>query len=112
MRRLFVSIEVSGTDSPNVSVPPEPIFIRPGKLTEAESHEVPYFFYLVYPNAVYVVDLPLAQAHRRNTVPQKIRGRVETYIAIPYSRAYPGSKLFDFIAGLLRQMEPRQGLGI
>ena len=111
MRKHFVSIEVSGTDSPNVSVPPGPIFIRPGKVTEAEAQGVPYFFYLVYPNATYVVDLSLAQAHRRNSVPRKIRGRVETYIAIPHEKAYFPSFLFASIAALLGQLEPqgRQG---
>lgn len=112
MRKHFVSIEVSGTDSPRVSVPPDPIFIRPGKVIEAESQGVPYFFYLVYANATYVVDLRLAQAYRRETIPMNIRGRVETYITIPYQNAYAGSEIFTFMAELLRHLEPRQSLSV
>ena len=110
MRKHFVSIEVSGTESPNANVPPDPIYIRPGKVAEAERQHVPYFFYMVYPCAVCVVDLALAQAHRLVTVSRDIRGRTETYIAVPYGKAEGVPYLFRCIADLLRHLDPRQSL--
>ncbi len=112
MRMHFVSIEVTGSDSPNISVPPDPIYIRPGKLAEAQGKTVPFFFYLVYPRATYVVDMAMVQAHRHQVTPRQIRGKTETYIALPCEKAYPGEHLFVFISDLLCRLEPRQSLGL
>lgn len=110
MRKHFVSIEVTGSDSPNISVPPDPIYIRPGKLAVAEQTPAPYFFYAVYPIATYVVPLSVAQVYRHDVVPKQRRGKTETFIAIPCEKAYPGQRLFVSIEALLRELEPRQSL--
>lgn len=111
MRKHFVSIEVTGSDSPNISVPPDPLFIRPGKIPPAEGKTVPYFFYLVYPKTTFVVELSVVRAYRRNVVSRQTRGLIETFVSIPWEKAYPGQHLFAIISGLLHQLEPRQSLG-
>lgn len=110
MRRHFISIEVSGTDSPTVKVPPGDILLRPGKLLKAEEDGVECFFYMVYPTSIWVVTLSTAKAHRRNVTAIQRKGRYETYIAVPATAALPPSSLFDSISMLLHTFEPRISL--
>lgn len=107
MRRHFISIEVSGTDSPKVSVPPDPILVRPGKLLE---DGIPCFFYMVYRTSTLVVPDAAVTKHRRNITTRRRKGKHETFISVPCSEGLESSALFVFISKQLHQFEPRISL--
>ncbi len=109
MRKLFVSIEVSGTDSAKVSVPPDDIYIGAWKVFRAS--EVPMFFYMVFRSATYTLPLSVVRLYRHNLQTVPIRGKTETYVTIPYQAAKPGPELFRLIATELYRLDPRQTLG-
>lgn len=98
----FVSIEVSGTNA-NVSIPPDSIFVRPGKLLESP---VPLLFWMVFRTCVWVLHAEDVAKYRRQAVPKEISGKYETYLAIPAWEALPPGHLFSVITSLLTQMGP------
>lgn len=111
MRTHLVSIEVSGTDSPKISVPPDPIKIRPGKLVAAEAEQVETLFYMVYRTGTFVVTLDVLKKYRRRVSPLHVRGKYETYIEVPYHDALPRTALWGLISKALHPLEPRMALG-
>lgn len=107
----LISIEVTGSDA--VMVPPNNIWIRPGKLTIAEKalHEgVNYLFLVVYPNNSLTLTVPIIAAYKWNIVSMLIRGRAESYIEIPHERALPRSDLLKRIRDSLLPFEPQLSL--
>lgn len=108
MRKHFVSIEVSGTDSAKVSIPPDDIYIGAWKVFHHSA--VPVFFYMVYRNGTYTLSLSVVRLYRRNLETVPIRGKKETYVAIPYHAAKPGAELFNLIATEIYHLDPRQAL--
>lgn len=109
MRQHFVSIEVSGTDSHKVSVPPDDIHIGAWKLRKV-APGLAFFFYMVYRDATYTLPLSLVELYKDNIKIMTIRGKEETYIAIPYKAAKPGSELYTLLAAELHRFDPRQAL--
>ena len=102
---LLCHIEVSGSGSPNVKIPPAPIFIRPGKLDLAKSKEEagePYFFWMVYNNVTWLVPSVDAQPYRKPEVPKNFRGVAETYCEVPAVVAKPKEELFHWLGKELR----------
>ena len=106
-------VEVSGTDSTNVKVPPEPILIRPGKIQhaaqmagEVEGH---YYFWMVYEASEKTYLIPIATAMRfyRTRMPQVIRGRTETYCQLPWDSALPSSALFELVDSRIHEIAER-----
>ena len=98
---LLCHIEVSGSASRNVRVPPEPIYIRVGKLELAKEKEdagEPYFFWMVYHDATWVVRSTDAWPHRGNAVTKNWYGANERYFEIPASLGQSPDGLFDWIA--------------
>lgn len=110
MRKHFVSIEVSGTDSPNVEVPPDDIHIRPDKIAEAQSSQVPSFFYMVYRNSAVTVSLATAVKFKATQIRKQIKGKTEVYSSIPASQAMTGTSFGEAIRDLLHKMDPRIAL--
>jgi len=108
MRKHFVSIEVSGTDSAKVSVPPSDIYIGVWKVSHHS--DVPIFFYMVYRSSTHTLPLSAVRLYRHNLATVPIRGKDETYIAVPYKAAMPGSELFALVAAELHRFDPRQTL--
>ncbi len=109
MRRHFISIEVSGTDSDNVAVPPDPIYIGPWKLHKVAPGAA-FFFYMIYRNATYTLPLAVVVEFQDRLRSVPIRGKREKYIPIPYTAARPGSDLFSLVAEELHRLDPRQAL--
>lgn len=110
MRKHFVSIEVSGTDSAKVSVPPDDIYIGAWKVFRTS--EVPMFFYMVFRSGTYTLPLSVVRLYRHNVQTVTIRGKTETYVPIPYQAAKPGPELFSLIATELYRLDPRRTLGV
>jgi len=100
----FVSIEVSGTNA-NVSIPPDPILVRPGKLVSA----VPLLFWMVYRDVTYVLHAEDVAKYWREVVQKEISGKYETYLKVPYWEGLPPEHLFRVISSLLdHQLGPEQ----
>lgn len=110
MRKHFVSIEVSGTGSPKVEVPPDDIYIRPDKIAEAQSTRVPFFFYMVYQKSTIAVPLATAVKFKASQIRRQIRGKTEVYSSIPASHAMTNTGFGEAIRSLLHKMEPRIAL--
>ena len=100
--QLLCHIEVSGSASRNVSIPPQPIYIRPDKLDLAQSKEEagePYFFWMVYWNVTWLVRSLDALPYRQNVVSRNWYGVSEHYCEIPPAVAQQENALFDWVAG-------------
>ncbi len=96
--KLLCYIEVSGSEK--VSVPPSDIWIRPGKITlgiEKEKLGEPYWFYMVYPNNIWVLRATDAEPYLKNTLEVSPYGKREVYSEIPRTAAQPKGALFEWI---------------
>lgn len=100
----FVSIEVSGTNA-IVSIPPDPILVRPGKLVESA---VPLLFWMVYRDVIYVLHAEDVAKYCREVVQKEISGKYETYLKVPYWEGHPPEHLFRVISSLLDHIGPEQ----
>lgn len=105
MGNHFVSIEVSGSDAPNISIPPDPIFVRPGKLIESP---VPLLFWMVYRKSTWALHAEDVAKYRRQVVAKKIEGKYETYLEIPYWEGLPSEHLFRVISSLIAVINARE----
>ena len=97
---LICHIEVSGSASRNVRIPPQPIYIRPDKLDLAKCKEesgFPYFFWMVYWNVTWLVRSRDVQPYRSNLVSKNWYGVNESYCEIPAKVAKPSDYLFDWV---------------
>ncbi len=104
--KLLCHIEVSGSASHNVSIPPQPIYIRPDKLDLAQQKEEAgeaYFFWMVYWNVIWLVRATDALPYREATVTKKWYGLNETYCEIPHSAAKPSQDLFEWLTANLTE---------
>ena len=104
--KLLCHIEVSGSASRNVHIPPQPILIRPDKLhlaAEKEAAGEPYFFWMVYWNVTWLVRAPDALPYRLSIVNKNWYDRNERYCEIPYTVAHPHGYLFDWIENRLAE---------
>ena len=99
----LVSIEVSGSDAPNISIPPDPFLVRPGKLVESP---VPLLFWMVYRKSTWVLYAEDVAKYRRQVVPKIRKGKSETYLVIPYWEGLSPEHLFRVISSLLGRLEP------
>lgn len=97
----FCHIEVSGSDKINM---PGDIWIRPGKIEEAEKKGIPCFFYMVYINEKRVVDIETAKKYRDKIHIAYIKKNPTTgvpipekYSVIPYKDSKPIEEMFKFI---------------
>jgi len=94
------TIEVTGS---NIEMmPPEDIFILRGKYLAAQKRKMEKvldtWFYTVYRNSEYVLDLDLVERFDGNKAQCKpLKGAPEWYICIPCAEAYPREKLFKWI---------------
>lgn len=96
-------IEVSGSDKV-VMKPPENIWIRPDKFQNASNKKEKYWFYMVYKNGVFILDLEVIKPFKDRIIvayikkdPKTGRRVPERYIAIPCANAFPESAMFDWI---------------
>lgn len=95
-------IEVSGSDKVKMK-PPQDIWIRPDKYDHALSKDEETWFYMVYPNEVFVLNRKTIEPYKDNITTAYIKknkhGRPipEKYIAIPCVKAYPEETLFEWI---------------
>ena len=97
---LLCHIEVSGSASRNVRIPPQPIYIRPDKLDLAQAKEnagEPYFFWMVYWDSTWLVRSLDAQPYRNNLVNRNWYGVNEQYSQIPAAAAEPSGNLFEWV---------------
>ena len=92
----FVSIEVSGTPA-KVTIPPDPILVRPGKLRSV----VPLLFWMVYRDVIYVLHAEDVEKYHREVIQMKKSGKFETYLAVPYWEGHAPEYLFQVISSLL-----------
>ena len=103
--KLLCHIEVSGSGSRNVRIPPEPIYIRPDKLDLAEKKEAagePYFFWMVYRDVTWLVRATDALPYRHQQVSKNWYGVTETYCEIPHTAAQPSATLFEWFESRLK----------
>ena len=100
--RLLCHLEVSGSASRNVRIPPQPIYIRPDKLDLAQAKEdagEPYFLWMVYWNVTWLIRATDAMPYRSEVVGQNWYGVNEQYCQIPASVAQSRDYLFEWIKG-------------
>lgn len=97
---IICDIEVTG--SYIKMMPPGIIFILRGKQIEAQERkreqEIDTWFYTVYLNSEYVLDLDLVEKFNGDKARVKyLKGVPERYIEIPCAQAYTREKLFEWI---------------
>jgi len=97
---IICDIEVTGSDIE--MMPPNDIFILRGKYLEAQKRkrekDTDTWFYTVYRNSEYVLDLDLVEKFDADKAHEKyLKGVPEWYIQIPCAQAYPKEKLFKWI---------------
>ena len=105
---LICHIEVSGSASRNVRIPPQPIYIRPDKLDLAkckEGADAPYFFWMVYWTVTWLVRSTDAQPYRENLIRKNWYGVNESYCEIPANVAKSSDYLFDWIKVRLEKLK-------
>ena len=98
---LLCHIEVSGSNSRRVKIPPQPIYIRPDKLKLAKEKEdagEPYFFWMVYWDITWLVRATDAWPYRDEVVTKNWYDAQESYCEIPAHEAHPSDVLFRWIA--------------
>lgn len=97
---IICDIEVTGS---NIDMnPPNDIFILRGKFLMAQNRkrekDIETWFYTVYNNSEYVLDLDLIEKFDSGkAVMKRFKGSPEWYIEIPCDQAYPKEKLFEWI---------------
>jgi len=97
---LICAIEVTGSDIE--MIPPNDIFILKGKYIAAQKRKkekkIDTWFYTVYRNSEYVLDLNLIEKFNAGKAHRKyLKGVPEFYIQIPCQSAYPKERLFKWI---------------
>lgn len=101
--KMLCYIEVSG--SPKISIGPSnpDIWVLLGKHKFAKTKKKKYWFWMVYKNGTWLLDEELVERYEDNVQTKYIKrnkwGRRvgEEYICIPYTKAYPTDRLFDWI---------------
>jgi hypothetical protein len=101
---IICDVEVTGS---NIEMtPPNDIFILKGKYLMArkrqKEEDVNTWFYTVYRNSEYVLDLDLIEKFADNAREFYFKGAPEWYIPIPCVEAYPKEKLFQWIESKLK----------
>ena len=97
---VICDIEVTGSDIE--MTPPNDIFILKGKYLTAQrgkrEKNIDTWFYTVYRNSEYVLDLNLIEKFDADKAHEKyLKGVPEWYIQIPCTEAYPKETLFEWI---------------
>jgi len=97
---IICDIEVTGSDIE--MMPPNEIFILRGKYLTAQRRKtneaVDTWFYTVYRDSEYVLDLSLVEKFDANKAQVKyLHGVPELYVCIPCAEAYPKEDLFKWI---------------
>lgn len=98
--KVLCHIEVSGTDSPRVHVPPQDIWIRPGKIDvgkEKEDVGEKYWYYMVYVNNTVVFTASDALPYKDKVSRRTLYGKSERYVDLPSSIGRPEEELFQWI---------------
>jgi len=97
----FCHIEISGSDKVEM---PDTLWIRPTKIDFAEKSILPYFFYMVYPNEIRIIEANESKKYRNNikivhikTNPKTGKKIPEKYCEIPYKASESVQFLYDFI---------------
>ena len=101
-REDFVICDIEVTGSDIEMMPPNDIFILRGKYLAGQERkrkeDVDTWFYTVYQNSEYVLDLELVEKFDGKKAKELYLKRVpEWYICIPCAEAYPKEKLFKWI---------------
>lgn len=102
--KVLCHVEVSGSEK--AKVPPQDIWVRPDKYEVAKSKSEKYWFWMVYPNATWVLDAEAIEPHKDNVITVAPYGKREKYIEIPFSAAYPVDALFEWISTELGRRNP------
>ena len=95
-------IDVSGSDKVTMTLTGD-IWVRPDKFNEAKKRTEETWFYMVYKNAIYVLDRKTIEPYEGNIkivhIKRNQTGRriPEKYISIPCSEAYPKEEMFQWI---------------
>lgn len=97
---IVCDIEVTGSDIE--MTPSKDIFILRGKFLMAQkrkrNEDIDTWFYTVYRNSEYVLDLDLIEKFDADKAHEKyLKDVPEWYIQIPCDQAYPKEKLFKWI---------------
>lgn len=106
---IICDIEVTGSDIE--MAPPNDIFILRGKYLTAQKRkreeDIDTWFYTVYRNSEYVLDLDLIEKFDGSKAHVKyLKGPnvPEWYIQIPCAKAYPKEKLFKWVLSRLKKV--------
>ena len=97
---VLCHIDVSGSGSASVRVPPNDIWVRPDKLDlaqEKESNGEYFFFWMVYEASTHLVVAVDAFPYREEVHERFLRGNTEHFCFIPASVGKPPSTLYDWI---------------
>lgn len=97
---IICDIEVTGSDIE--MIPPNDIFILRGKYLTAQKRkreeDMGTWFYTVYRNSEYVLDLDLIERFDGNKAQELyLKGVPEWYILIPCAEACPKEKFFEWV---------------
>lgn len=97
--KIICDIEVTGSDIS--MMPPKLIWILQGKFQAAKKRkheeEIDTWFYTVYTDSEYVLDLNLVEKFKDNVWEEYPHGVPELMIHISCAEAYPREKLFKWI---------------
>ena len=95
---LLCVIEVSGTD---IELKPwDDIWVRPDKFEHAMKSTVKTWFYMIYANKQYVLDVEDILPFKTNIKTKYLKGPEfpENYILVPCSSAHPREKLLHWLS--------------
>ena len=98
--QVLCHIEVSGSTSTNVRIPPQPIYIRPGKIVAALAKEEagePYFFWMQYHDRTWVLRGGELAPYVNRAVSKDWYGVRERYCEIPATLGRSQNALFTWL---------------
>jgi len=108
--KILCYIEVSGSDKMSMT-PGKDIWIRPDKYRNAAGKIGKYWFWMVYRNGVYVLDLESLHPFKDNVVTKYIKTDPKTgakvpeeFIPVPSEKASSEDHIFDWIG---TQIKPK-----
>lgn len=90
-------IEVSGSTKIRIDPINPDIWILLGKYNYAKQKNEKYWFWMVYPNGIWLLDKELVEGYENNVNIHEPKGVPEKYIDVPYTKAYEKDKLFKWI---------------
>jgi len=90
-------IEVSGSTKIEINPYNPYIWVLLGKYNYAKKKTEKYWFWMVYPNGIWLLDKELVKRYEDNVQIHYPKGVPEKYIDVPYTEASSKDRLFEWI---------------